>query len=72
MEAAWKHILAFLSGLEESSALLGGGLKPRVDWRTILRRLGGGLGRLGSAFVGLGRDIGFIVEFLSIFSSRNE
>ena len=44
LEAAWKHILAFLSRLEESSALLGGGLKPRVDWRTILRRLGGGLG----------------------------
>ena len=44
MEAAWKHVLAFLSRPEESSALPGGGLKPRVDWRTILRRLGGGLG----------------------------
>ena len=37
-------VLAFWRRLEESWALFGGGLKPRVDWRTILRRLGGGLG----------------------------
>ena len=42
-EAAWKRVLAFSSHLEESLALLGGALKPRVDWRTNLRRLGGGL-----------------------------
>ena len=43
MEAAWKRVLAFWRRLEESLALLGGGLKPRVDRRTILMRLGGGL-----------------------------
>ena len=43
MEAAWKRVLAFWRRLEESLALLGGGLRPRVDWRTILMRLGGGL-----------------------------
>ena len=36
-------VLAFWWRLEESLALFGGGLKPRVDWRTILRRLVGGL-----------------------------
>ena len=43
LEAAWKRVLAFWRRLEESLALLGGGLRPRVDWRTILMRLGGGL-----------------------------
>ena len=42
-EGAWKRVLVFWRRLEESLALLGGGLKLRVDWRTILRRLGGGL-----------------------------
>ena len=42
-EDAWKRVLAFWRRLEESLALLGGGLKPRVDWRTILMRLGRGL-----------------------------
>ena len=43
LEAAWKRVLAFWRRLEESLALLGGGLKPLLDWRTILMRLGGGL-----------------------------
>ena len=38
-EAAWKRVLAFVRRLEESLALFGGVLTPRVDWRTILRRL---------------------------------
>ena len=41
LEAAWKRVLSFWRRLEESLALLGGGLKPRVDWRTISMRLGG-------------------------------
>ena len=43
MEAAWKRVLAFCRRLEESLMLLGGNLKPRVEWRTILMRFGGGL-----------------------------
>ena len=35
--------MAFWRRREESLAPLGGGLKPRVDRRTILMRLGGGL-----------------------------
>ena len=42
-EAAQERALAFWRRLEESLARLGGGLKPRVDLRTILRRLGSGL-----------------------------
>ena len=59
MEAAWKRVLAFWRRLEESLALLGGGLKPHVDWRTILMRLGGGLeascGRLRGILEASGR-----------------
>ena len=40
MEAAWKRVSAFWRRLEESLALLGGGLKPLVEPRTILLRLG--------------------------------
>ena len=43
LEAAWKRVVAFWRRLEESLALLGGGLKLLVDWRTFSRRLGGGL-----------------------------
>ena len=43
LEAAWKLVLLFWRRLEQSLTLLGGGLKLRVDWRTILMRLGGGL-----------------------------
>ena len=43
MEAAWKLVLLFWRRLEQSLTLLGGGLKSRVDRRTILMRLGGGL-----------------------------
>ena len=39
-------VLAFWRRLEESWALFGGGLKPRVDWRTFLKRLGDILRRL--------------------------
>ena len=43
LEAAWKPVLLFWRRLEESLTWLGSGLKTRVDWRTILMRLGGGL-----------------------------
>ena len=43
LEAAWKRFWFFWKRLEKVLALLGGGLEPRVDWRTILKRLGGGL-----------------------------
>ena len=43
MEAAWKIVLLFWRRLEQPLTLLGGGLKSRVDRRTILMRLGGGL-----------------------------
>ena len=56
---------------------LGGG--SEASWRRLegileasWRCFGGGLGRPGSALLGLGRDIGFIVDFLSIFSSLND
>ena len=56
---------------------LGGG--SEASWRRpedILeaswRCFGGGLGPPGSALLGLGRDIGFIVDFLPIFSSLND
>ena len=56
---------------------LGGG--SEASWRRLegileasWRCFGGGLGRLGSALLGLGRDIGFIVDFLPIFSSLND
>ena len=43
LEPSWKCVLSFWRRREESLAPLGGGLKPRVDRRTILMRLGGGL-----------------------------
>ena len=56
---------------------LGGG--SAASWRRLegileasWRGFGGGLGRPGSVFLGLGRDIWFIVDFLSIFSSLND
>ena len=56
---------------------LGGG--SEASWRRLegileasWRCFGGGLGRPGSALLGLGRDIGFIVDFLPIFSSLND
>ena len=55
---------------------LGGG--SEASWRRLegileasWRCFGGGLGRLGSALLGLGRDIGFIVDFLPILSILN-
>ena len=66
-EAAWKRVLAFSSHLVESLALLGGALKPRVDWRTNLRRHGG-VSELPCRFVlGLGHGIAFIVDFQKDF-----
>ena len=66
MEAAWKRVLAFWRRLEESLALLGGGLKPRVDWRTILMRFGGGLeascGRLEGVLEASWRRLGGVLE----------
>ena len=56
---------------------LGGG--SAASWRRLegileasWRCCGGGLGRLGSALLGLGRDIGFIVDFLQILRSLND
>ena len=56
---------------------LGGG--SEASWRRLQgileaswRCFGGGLGRLGSALLGLGRDIGFIVDFSPILSSIND
>ena len=56
---------------------LGGG--SEASWRRLegileasWRCFGGGLGPPGSALLGLGRDIGFIVDFLPIFSSLND
>ena len=43
LEPSWKCVLAFWRHREQSLAPLGGGLKPRVDRRTILMRLEGGL-----------------------------
>ena len=43
LEAAWKRFWFFWKRLEKVLALLGGGLEPRVGWRTISKRLGGGL-----------------------------
>ena len=43
MEVAWKRVVLFWRRLEQSLTLLGGGLKSRVDRRTIFMRLGGGL-----------------------------
>ena len=55
---------------------LGGG--SEASWRHLEGILesswtcfGGGLGRHGSALLGLGRDIGFIVDFLPILSILN-
>ena len=55
---------------------LGGG--SEASWRRLegileasWRCFGGGLGRPGSALLGLGRDIGFIVDFLPILSILN-
>ena len=55
----------------------GGG--SAASWRrlegileTSCRGFGAGLGHPGSFFLGLGRDIWFIVDFLSIFSSLND
>ena len=55
---------------------LGGG--SEASWRHLEGILesswtcfGGGLGRPGSALLGLGRDIGFIVDFLPILSILN-
>ena len=42
-EAAWKRFWFFWKRLEKVLALLGGGLEPRVGWRTISKRFGGGL-----------------------------
>ena len=66
METAWKRILAFWRRLGESLGLLGGGLKPRVDWRTILMRFGGGLeascGRLEGVLDASWRRLGGVLE----------
>ena len=66
MEAAWKRVLAFWRRLEESLALLGGGLKPLVDWRAILMRLGDGLeascGRLEGVLEASWRRLGGVLE----------
>ena len=56
---------------------LGGG--SEASWRRLegileasWRCFGGGLGRPGSALLGLGWDIGFIGDFLPIFSNFND
>ena len=66
---AWRRLepsCGFASDLKASWRRLEGILE--ASWRCF----GGGLGRLGSALLGLGRDIGFIVDFLPIFSSLND
>ena len=66
MEAAWKRVLAFWRRLEESLALLGGGLMPLLDQRTILMRLGGGLeascGRFEGVLEASWRRLGCVLE----------
>ena len=66
MEVAWKRVVLFWRRLEQSLTLLGGGLKLRVDWRTILMRLGGGLeascGRLERVLEPSWRRLGGVLE----------
>ena len=66
LEAAWKLVLLFWRRLEQSLTLLGGGLKSRVDRRTILMRLGGGLEasctRLESLLEASWRRLGGVLE----------
>ena len=55
----------FGGGSEASWRRLEGVLEASWRW------FGGGSGLLGRVFLGLGRDIGFIVDFSLIFSSLN-
>ena len=70
-EAAWKRVLAFLRRLEKSLALFGGVLTPRVEWRTILRRLVISLGGILWCFEGVPeaswRRLGGVSELLCSF-----
>ena len=66
LEPSWRCVLAFWRRHEEFLAPLGGGLKPRVDQRTILMRLGGGLeascGRLEGVLEASWRRLGGVLE----------
>ena len=47
----------------------------KASWRRlkgVLECFGGGSGLPGRVFLALGHDIGFIVDFLSIFSSLED
>ena len=64
---ASQAILSRLGGGSEASWRRPEGILE-ASWRCFR----GGLGPPGSALLGLGRDIGFIVDFLPIFSSLND
>ena len=79
----WKRFEGLWLGLKPCVASqtilrrLGGG--SEASWRRLEGILesswtcfGGGWGRPGSALLGLGRDIGFIVDFSPILSSIND
>ena len=61
-EGAWKRVLVFWRRLEESLALLRGGLKLRVDWRTISKRFGSVLWRLEGVLEASWRRLGGVLE----------